>query len=793
MAITYNEATQIFTLQTAGSTYQMMVGRYNILQHLYYGRKDYLLWSSDSGFSGNPYEAGSDRTFSLDIQPQEYPSAGVGDYRTSCIEVVNPDGTRAADFRYVSHEITAGAYKVTGMPAVYDENGESSTLTILMKDTATGLELVLKYGVFEKEDVITRAAELRNTAKGTISLEKMLSVCLDMGFGEWEMIHFHGRHAMERQMERTPLCHGTVSVGSRRGTSSHHHNPSLILCTPQTTEDAGDCYGMAFVYSSNFLAGAEVDQMGQTRVVMGIHPENFCFRLEPGETFETPQVIMSYSGSGFTQLSHNFHRIISDHICRGKYKYARRPILINNWEATYFNFDEEKILKIASQAADLGIEMLVLDDGWFGNRNDDKSSLGDWYADEKKLPGGLLGIAQKIKALGLDFGIWVEPEMVSVNSRLYEKHPDWAAAVPGRNHSEGRNQRILDLANPQVQEFVIEEMSRVFSGADISYVKWDMNRIFSDDYSPYLPPDRQGEAAHRYICGLYHCMDVLTKRFPDILFEGCAAGGNRFDLGILCYFPQIWASDNTDAVSRAQIQNNYTYGYPPSVLSSHVSASPNHQTLRRTPLETRFAVAAFGDLGYECNFCDMSKEELEAVKAQITLYKEKRELFQRGIFYRGRSFSDRDIRDSSVLSAGGGSLMEWSCVKKDTSEAVGLLMNKLAVANTPHTCFYAKGLDPEKQYHFYNRALKYNIKDFGDLVNTASPVHIRQDSLIQHLAAKWIKINGEREDYHVFGDTLMYCGVRLKQAFCATGLNDEVRYFPDFGARLYFMDEEKAR
>lgn len=404
-----------------------------------------------------------------------------------------------------------------------------------------------------------------------------------------------------------------------------------------------------------------------------------------------------------------------------------------------------------------------------------------------------MGIAQKIKALGLDFGIWVELEMVSVNSRLYEKHPDWAAAVPGRNHSEGRNQRILDLANPQVQEFVIEEMSRVFSSADISYVKWDMNRIFSDDYSPYLPPDRQGEAAHRYICGLYHCMDVLTKRFPDILFEGCAAGGNRFDLGILCYFPQIWASDNTDAVSRAQIQNNYTYGYPPSVLSSHVSASPNHQTLRRTPLETRFAVAAFGNLGYECNFCDMSKEELEAVKAQITLYKEKRELFQRGIFYRGRSFSDRDIRDSSVLSAGGGSLMEWSCVKKDTSEAVGLLMNKLAVANTPHTCFYAKGLDPEKRYHFYNRALKYNIKDFGDLVNTASPVHIRQDSLIQHLAAKWIKINGEREDYHVFGDTLMYCGVRLKQAFCATGLNDEVRYFPDFGARLYFMDEEKTR
>lgn len=457
MAITYNEATQIFTLQTAGSTYQMMVGRYNILQHLYYGRKvegstmDYLLWSSDSGFSGNPYEAGSDRTFSLDIQPQEYPSAGVGDYRTSCIEVVNPDGTRAADFRYVSHEITAGAYKVTGMPAVYDENGESSTLTILMKDAATGLELVLKYGVFEKEDVITRAAELRNTAKGTISLEKMLSVCLDMGFGEWEMIHFHGRHAMERQMERTPLCHGTVSVGSRRGTSSHHHNPSLILCTPQTTEDAGDCYGMAFVYSSNFLAGAEVDQMGQTRVVMGIHPENFCFRLEPGETFETPQVIMSYSGSGFTQLSHNFHRIISDHICRGKYKYARRPILINNWEATYFNFDEEKILKIASQAADLGIEMLVLDDGWFGKRNDDNSGLGDWYVNLEKLPANLSSLSEKVNAMGMKFGLWFEPEMISEDSDLYRAHPDWALQIPGRKPNRSRFQLVLDMSRQEVR------------------------------------------------------------------------------------------------------------------------------------------------------------------------------------------------------------------------------------------------------------------------------------------------------------------------------------------------------
>lgn len=452
MAITFNESTKIFTLQTAETTYQMMGGRYNILQHLYYGKRvdgstmDYLLWGTDAGFSGNPYEAEGDRTFSLDIQPQEFPSQGVGDYRTSCIEAVNPDGTMAADFRYVSHEITKGAYKITGMPAVYDEEEISSSLSILLRDENTGLELLLKYGVFEKEDVITRAAVLKNSSEGMVSLEKMLSVCLDMPFGEWEMIHFHGRHAMERQVERTPLCHGTVSIGSKRGTSSHHHNPSLILCTPQTTEDAGDCYGMTFVYSSNFIAGAEVDQMGQSRVFMGIHPESFCFRLAPGEVFETPQVIMSYSDRGFTALSHNFHRIISEHICRGKYKYARRPILINNWEATYFDFNEEKILKIAGQAAELGIEMLVLDDGWFGKRDGDCSGLGDWFVNLDKLPGNLSSLSEKINAMGMKFGLWFEPEMISEDSDLYRAHPDWALQIPGRKPNRSRFQLVLDMS-----------------------------------------------------------------------------------------------------------------------------------------------------------------------------------------------------------------------------------------------------------------------------------------------------------------------------------------------------------
>ena len=787
----------LYALHTRHTSYVFCVMESGHPEHLYYGRRIHaqqtVMMEKRAFLPGNTIAYDSSfENLSLEDCCLEMSSYGKGDIREPFIETEYADGSTTADFLFESAQISETKCGLQTLPGAYDENGKSEQLKVVLADKEGKTKLELYYDVYEDCDVITRRAVFKNEGEQPVKLRRLMSMQLDLHRADYVLSTFHGAWTREMNRSEAVLETGKYVNESFTGTSSSRANPFIMLGRKETTEDTGECFGINLIYSGSHYEAVEV-QAGRTRIVSGIQPKNFCFTVGTGEVFETPEAVLTYAASGYNQMSHQLHDFVQEHVVRGTWKRKLRPVLLNSWEAAYFDINERKLLRLAKAAKEAGIELFVMDDGWFGNRNDDKSSLGDWYADEKKLPGGLLGIAQKIKALGLDFGIWVEPEMVSVNSRLYEKHPDWAAAVPGRNHSEGRNQRILDLANPQVQEFVIEEMSRVFSGADISYVKWDMNRIFSDDYSPYLPPDRQGEAAHRYICGLYHCMDVLTKRFPDILFEGCAAGGNRFDLGILCYFLQIWASDNTDAVSRAQIQNNYTYGYPPSVLSSHVSASPNHQTLRRTPLETRFAVAAFGNLGYECNFCDMSKEELEAVKAQITLYKEKRELFQRGIFYRGRSFSDRDIRDSSVLSAGGGSLMEWSCVKKDTSEAVGLLMNKLAVANTPHTCFYAKGLDPEKRYHFYNRALKYNIKDFGDLVNTASPVHIRQDSLIQHLAAKWIKINGEREDYHVFGDTLMYCGVRLKQAFCATGLNDEVRYFPDFGARLYFMDEEKTR
>jgi alpha-galactosidase len=414
-----------------------------------------------------------------------------------------------------------------------------------------------------------------------------------------------------------------------------------------------------------------------------------------------------------------------------------------------------------------------MDDGWFGERNDDKRSLGDWYVNEKKLPGGLGRLCDKINALGLDFGIWVEPEMVNVDSNLYREHPEWVIEVPGKPHSEGRNQRILDLTNPDVVDYLIEVMSGIFSSANITYVKWDMNRIFSDYYSQRLDADRQGEVAHRYILGLYRLMGTLTERFPKILFEGCASGGNRFDLGILSYFPQIWASDDTDAIYRVKGQTGYSYGYPMSTVTAHVSACPNHQTLRVTPLSTRFDVAAFGVLGYECNLCDMGSEELKTVKAQIALYKEWRDVLQYGTFYRGRS----------------GNLYEWTCVSEDKKRAVGMVLQVLAEPNTAFTQYFPRGLVPEERYHFYNFERKVSVKPFGDLVNMISPVHIKQNSILHNIVDRFVKMPGEIEDYVAFGDVLM-SGVKLKGAFAGTGYDENTRFFPDFASRMYFIESE---
>lgn len=692
MAIIMNQAEQVFTLQTKRTTYQMKAGDYGILLHLYYGARvedctmDYLLHRKDVGFSGNPYEAGEDRTFSLDTLPQEFPSYGVGDYRNNCVGVCQADGTRAADFRYVSWEIREGAHKIPGLPCLFDEDETAETLVIFLEDAASSLKLELYYVVFADRDVIARSARITNGGKEAVRLEKMMSACLELPNGSWEAIHFHGRHAMERRLERLPLMHGTMEVGSRRGTSSHQHNPGVILCSPDATEEHGGCYGLSLIYSGNFSMEIEMDQMDSVRAVCGINPEFFEYRLEPGEAFDTPQLMMTYSGSGLGRMSANFHSIIRHNLCRGKYKFARRPVLINNWEATYFDFNEEKILSIARQASELGIEMLVLDDGWFGSRDSDNAGLGDWFVNTDKLKGGLTDLVTGINGLGMKFGIWIEPEMVNEDSRLYREHPDWALTIPGRKPCRSRNQLVLDMSRSEVRDYVFDSIAAVLKSANVEYVKWDMNRSICDVYSAVLPKERQGEVYHRYVLGIYDLMERFTSSFPNILFEGCSGGGGRFDPAILYYSPQIWCSDDTDGIERLEIQYGTSFFYPISAVGSHVSAIPNHQTGRRTPLTTRGVVAMAGSFGYEMDLNLLTEDEKEAVKAQVEDYKKYYDLIHNGDYYRLAS------------PQGDSGFTAWQFVSGDKTRTLLNLVITHVRANAPDLWFKLRGLDPEKRY-----------------------------------------------------------------------------------------------
>lgn len=691
MAIEFSKDKKIFSLHTRHSTYQMQIDRYGFLLHLYYGKRirgyaDYLIVPSDVGFAGNPYEAGTDRTYSLNTLPQEYPSFGVGDYRTGCIGVVNPDGSRAADLRYGSHEIREAAHRITGMPALYDEGGEAQTLEVRMKDAATGLEVVLYYTVFEDKDIIARSVIIKNNGNGRIILERALSACLDLDGKDWELIHFHGRHAMERQFERTPLFHGSMSIGSTRGTSSHQHNPSFILCEPGCTETAGECCGMILTYSSNFTAEIETDQLSQVRAVMGIHPENFQWVLNPGECFETPQVMMAFSDRGLGRLSSVFHTIMNHNLCRGIYKLARRPVLINNWEATYFDFNREKLLAIGKQAAELGIEMLVLDDGWFGKRDDDYSGLGDWFVNEKKTGGSIGSLAEEINAMGLKFGIWMEPEMVSEDSELYRSHPEWALQIPGRKPCRSRSQLVLDLSREDVRDYLFDCMKQLLDSANIEYLKWDMNRSMCDIYSQVLGTERQGEVYHRCMLGIYDLLERLVTAYPRLLIEGCSGGGGRFDPAMLYYSPQIWCSDDTDAIERLEIQYGTSFFYPVSSVGSHVSASPNHQTGRSAPMETRGVVAMAGTFGYELDLNLLTEEEKQIVKRQVEDYKKYAGLISSGQYYRLSSPYDKQ------------GITAWQFVSGDRRQSLVSIVCSHVRANEPAARIRLEGLDPEQNY-----------------------------------------------------------------------------------------------
>ena len=665
MGIIYCEKDRTFTLQTKNTTYQMQVDRYGFLLHLYYGKKtdgcmDYLLTYYDRGFSGNPYDAGENRTYSMDALPQEFPCYGNGDFRSTAFAVENADGSMSCDLRYKSHTIFDGKYNLQGLPAVYASEEESQTLEILMEDPVTGVKVVLLYGVLPAQDIITRSVCVKNESSGKIYLNKIESASLDFLYGDYELLTFYGRHAMERNVQRVPVVHGTQKIGSVRGTSSHQYNPMMILAEKETTEDKGNCYAMSFVYSGCFQGEVLKDQLNQTRMMLGLQEEAFRYPLETGEMFQAPEVILSYSSEGMNRLSQNLHHCIRQHICRGKYKEEIRPILINSWEAAYFDFTGDTIYELAKAAKEVNIDMLVMDDGWFGKRDDDNSGLGDWFVNEKKLGGTLGNLIKRINDLGVKFGIWIEPEMVSEDSDLYRKHPDWALTVPGRNPVRSRNQLVLDFSRKEVVDEIYDQICKVLDQGNIEYVKWDMNRSLMDVYSSVTRD--QGRVLHDYVLGLYDFLERLVQRYPNLLIEGCSGGGGRFDAGMMYYTPQFLCSDNTDAIDRLRIQYGTSFGYPVSVVGSHVSAVPNHQTGRKTPLHTRGVVAMSGTFGYELNLMKLSEEEKQEIREQIAEYKSYAPIIQNGLYYRLSNPTTEEI-------------CAWEFVHTDEKEQSKVLLN----------------------------------------------------------------------------------------------------------------------
>ncbi len=689
MAISWNSEKKIFSLHTENTTYQFKIDSYGYLLHLYYGKRtdacmDYMITHFDRGFSGNPFDAENDRTYSLDALPQEFPMRGTGDYRNTALAVRLEDGSRDCDLRFSDFRILEGKYALEKLPAAYsDQKSDAQTLEIDLKDSRTGLLVTLLYGVIESCDIITRSLIVKNIGTSDVTLERVYSACLDFIFGKKDCISFYGRHAMERNMQRIPVSHGSYGIGSRRGTSSHQYNPLMILADPDTTETAGNAWSMSFVYSGGFDAAVELDQFDQTRMLMGLSGEQFSYSLSAGEQFTAPEVIMTYSASGLGKLSRNLHRCIQKHICRGKYRDRIRPVLINSWEACYFDFDADKLLSLSDKASELGIEMLVLDDGWFGNRSDDNSSLGDWYVNEEKLGCSLKELVTGVHEKGLQFGIWVEPEMISIESDLYRKHPDWALTVHGKNPVLGRNQLVLDFSNPEVVDYMFESMSDLLSTAYINYVKWDMNRSLSDIFSN--AGTSQGKVLYNYVIGLYGLLERLTSAYPDVLWEGCSGGGGRFDAGMMYYTPQIWCSDNTDAVDRTRIQYGTSFGYPMSVTAAHVSAVPNHQTGRKTDMYTRGVTAMTGAFGYELDLNALSEEEQTQIREQVRDYKRLAPLVSYGDYYR---LSDPFADPYSA----------WMSVNEEKEHALVSLVRLETHGNDPVSYIKLQGLDPASLY-----------------------------------------------------------------------------------------------
>ena len=683
----------LFTLHTKNSTYQMKVDDKGVLLHTYYGKRtdetdySYLISFADRGFSGNIAAARGDRTYSLDYLPQEFPVCGSGDYRVSCLNADLGAGVNDCLLFFDSYRTYRGKYSLEGLPAMFAEDGDPvETLEILLKDYKDDLYVRLLYGVFEDHDMITRSVVIENKTGQDVKLSRVMSTCLDFSDKDLDMIHFYGKHAGERQAERLSLFHGITELRSTRGTSSHQHNPFVIVAKKDTNENRGECFGFSLVYSGGFHVQAETDQIDQVRLVMGMDDSDFLWTLYPGEKFTAPEVCMTYSGSGLGGLSRSIHDGFYRHLIRSPWKDKRRPVLVNNWEATYFSFDGKVLLDIAREAAKMDLDMLVLDDGWFGKRDDDYSGLGDWFVNEKKLGCSLKELSAQIHEMGLSFGLWFEPEMISEDSDLYRAHPEWAMVVPGREPIRGRSQLVLDMSREDVVEYLKERLFDIMDSADIRYIKWDMNRSLALAYGELFPRERQGELRHRYVMEVYKVMEALLARYPDLLLEGCSGGGGRFDAGMLYYAPQIWCSDNTDAIERLKIHYGTSFGYPMSAVSAHVSVCPNEQNGRVTPLKTRGICAMQGAFGYELDLGKMTEAEKEEVKAQVKTFKKHYKLFQFGDYYRISSPFEN------------GDFTAWEYADREGKEAcLSVVFTDLHGNPAPHIVKF-EGLCKEKRY-----------------------------------------------------------------------------------------------
>ena len=778
MSITYDKG--VFALDTDRTSYIFRVTKFRHLEHIHYGERvrasdaEALSVKHDIQLGSSVMYDESDDCYCLDNLCLEWSGVGRGDYRQTPIEAKMPDGSFSSDFLYDSHEIVRGCLPMHSLPAAYDDENAAQTLIIRMRERDRAVTLELYYTVFPASNVISRRCVIENNCEGDISLRRIMSMSLDMPDRGFLMHSFDGGWIKEAHRHVRPVEYGIYVNSSTTGASSNRHNPGFLLSEKNTGEDFGRAWGFNLVYSGNHCGVAERSNHDLVRIQLGINPHCFDWTVRPGERFEAPEAVMTFSERGFNGLSANFHDFVNNNIVRGIWKNVERPVLINNWEACFFKFDREKLLKLARRAKSIGVELFVLDDGWFGARDSDTAGLGDYDVNLKKLPGGLGEFAGSIEKLGMKFGLWFEPESVNVDSGLYRAHPDWAIKPPTGKPCFGRNQLLLDLTRQEVRDYIVESVGRTLDGARISYVKWDMNRHMSDAYSPLL--SNQGEFSHRYIMGLYEVLGRIFTPRPHILLESCSSGGNRFDLGMLCYSPQIWASDDTDPIERLDIQGGLSYLYPQSTMGAHVSAAPHQQTLRDTPLSTRFNVAAFGVLGYELELKYMTKAELKELRGQIAFYKKHRKTLQYGRFYRFDEHRDNKLH--------------WQVSSKDGKEHVVGCFQKLCTASEGYDMLSVHGLEPSAKYHLVCKRQSLFVKRLGGLVKHVMPVELDPDGFVLRTANKLFTMPDGAEDFVASGAALM-SGVGLNNQFLGTGYNERLHMLGDFGSALYTIKKEK--